>query len=189
MKEEKELTIKLTQSLEEIQILLRKAGCEFVEESVLDDIYMKKEGQYQTIEELLNHSILIRREGNHFKGFTLKKKTYKDNGDIKKDQKLYLEVPDLENGKQFLEFIGYQELFHLKQKMYFYKMGNSRLFIQVIEDLGIYLEYEGSEFETEEMMKNTLNTIFHQTFTNYYEKKAIAYIKKYHLFNVNDCNK
>lgn len=57
MKEEKELTIKLTQSLKEIQTSLEKAGCEFVEESVLDDIYMKKEESYQTVEELLNHSI------------------------------------------------------------------------------------------------------------------------------------
>lgn len=184
MKEEKELTIKLTQSLKEIQTSLEKAGCEFVEESVLDDIYMKKEESYQTVEELLNHSILIRREGNHFKGFTLKKKIYKKNGDIKKDQKLYLEIPDLEKGKQFLELIGYQEFFHLRQEMYFYRMGNARMSIQIIENLGIYLEYEGSEAETEEMMKNTLNQIFGQSFSNYYEKKAITYIEKYHLFNL-----
>lgn len=184
MKEEIELTIKLTIPLEKIQELLEKAGCEFVEESVLDDIYMKKDEQYHSIEELLNHSILIRKEGSHFKGFTLKKKEYKENGDIKKDQKLYLEVPDLEKGKQFLELIGYRELFHLKQKMHFYKLKNSRLSIQVIEDLGTYLEYEGNEFETEQMIKDTLHTIFHQTFSNYYEKKAITYIEKYHLFNL-----
>lgn len=182
MKAEIELTIKLEIPLEEIQILLESAGCEFVEESVLEDIYMKKEELYHSVKDLLNHSILIRHEQNHFKGFALKKKEYKENGDIKKDQKLYLEVPDLEKGKQFLEFIGYQEFFHLKQKLYFYKIGNSRLSIQVVENLGVYLEYEASEFETEEMIKNTLNRIFHQTFPNYYEKKAITYIEKYHLF-------
>lgn len=184
MKEELELTIRLTKSLEEIQELLKQAGCNFVEESILDDIYMKKEERYQTIEDLLNHSILIRQEGNYFKGFTLKRKQYKANGDLEKDEKLYLEVPDLEKGKQFLEFIGYQEFFRLKQKMYFYERGNSRLSIQVIENLGIYLEYEAKEAETEEMIKETLNHIFHQSFTNYYEKKAITYIEKYHLFNL-----
>lgn len=184
MKEELELTVKLTIPLEEIQKLLEKAGCEFVEESVLDDIYMKKEDQYQSIEDLLNHSILIRQEGNHFKGFTLKKKEYRENGDIEKDEKLYLEVSDLEKGKLFLELIGYQELFQLKQNMYFYKRENSRISIQVIENLGTYLEYEGNEYETEEMIKSTLNHIFRQTFKNYYEKKAITYIEKYHLFNL-----
>ena len=68
--------------------------------------------------------------------------------------------------------------------MYFYRMGNARMSIQIIENLGIYLEYEGSEVETEEMMKNTLNQIFGQSFSNYYEKKAITYIEKYHLFNL-----
>ena len=60
MKEELELTIKLTGSLEEIQKLLENAGCEFIEESILDDIYMKQTGHYQTVEDLLNHCILIR---------------------------------------------------------------------------------------------------------------------------------
>lgn len=183
MKEELELTIKLEKPLEEIQMLLKRAGCEFLEESELDDIYMKKEGEYHSIEDLLNHSILIRKEGTHFQGFTLKKKEYKENGDIIKDQKLYLEVPDLEKGKLFLELIGYQKLFQLKQKMYIYRKGTSKLYIQVVEGLGTYLEYEGNAEENETMIKETLNHIFHQTFSNYYEKKAISLLKKYHLFD------
>lgn len=182
MKEELELTIHLTHSLDEIQELLKQAGFRLIEESVLDDIYMKKDGTYQTVQDLLNNCILIRKEGTHFQGFTLKKKEYKENGDIKKNQKLYLEVPNLETGKTFLEFIGYHELFHLKQKMYFYKKGNASLSVQIVENLGTFLEYEAEEGETEEQIKKILENIFHQTFSNYYEKKAIEYIKKYHLF-------
>lgn len=182
MKAELELTIQLTKPIAEVQKLLEQAKCEFVEESVLDDIYMKPMDKYNTIEDLLNHSILIRQEGTRFKGFTLKKKEYKENGAIVQDQKLYLEVPNLEQGKLFLELIGYQELCHIKQKMYIYKRKKSKIFIQIVEGLGNYLEYEGSKEETEEIIKETLQTMLHQTFSNYYEKKAIAYIEKYHLF-------
>ena len=182
MKNELELTIKLEKPLEEVKELLRKSDFALDEISVLDDIYMKRKNQnYSSIKELLNDCVLIRMEGTHFSGFTLKKKEYNAFGDITKDEKLYLEVPNLKKGKLFLELLGFQELFHLKQDIYFYKRNHESLALQVIDDLGIFIEYEASNGETEEEIKSILDSIFGQTFSNYYEKKAISYIEKYHL--------
>ncbi len=182
MKTQLELTVRLPHSLEETEQILIKNGFQLKEISYLEDIYMKKNKTYSTIKDLLNECILIRKEGSYFKGFVLKKKEYKQNGDIIKDQKTYLEIIDLEKGKQFLEQIDYQFFFTLKQHLYIYEKENTTLMIQKVENLGLFLEYEALNGETEEELKTFLEHLFQMKFSNYYEKKAIQYIEKYQLY-------
>lgn len=184
MNENLELTIRLDGFLEGKKTLLEESGFVLQEVSLLDDIYMKKKGCFTSYQELLNHCILLRKEGNHFSGFVLTKKQYCDNGDLSKDQKFYLEVPNLEKGQLFLECLDYEFFFQLKQDIYIYKRNNQTLFLQVVEDLGLFVEYE-SNGETEAEMKLVLETIFHRQFSNYYEKKALEYMKKHHLIKIN----
>lgn len=181
MKNELELTVRLDKSLQEIQKILKEKGFDFKEECILEDLYMRKNKRYQSVEELLNECILIRKV-NHHLNFVLKKKEYLENGDLKKDQKLSLTIDNFENGKKFLEQIEYQTFFTLKQHMYIYQKEKLEFLVQVVDDLGIFLEYEARHGESIPEMKNILESIWCQTFSNYYEKKAIQYIEKHHLF-------
>lgn len=116
------------------------------------------------------------------KGFTLKRKKYNEDGSLKENLKQNLEVKNLENGKEFLENIGYIEYFRLQQKMYCYKLDNISFSIFDVTNLGVFVEYESDHGENAEEMKKILDKVFEQDFSNYYEKKAILYIEKYHLF-------
>ena len=152
------------------------------EEDMIEDIYMRKNKEYKTVEDLLNNCILIRTVGDKYSGFTLKRKKYDIDGSIKENLKQNLEVKDIENGKEFLENIGYVEYFRLNQRMYCYNKNTVSFSIFDVKNLGVFLEYESKYGESASEIKKILDSIFEQSFSNYYEKKAILYIKKYHLF-------
>lgn len=182
MKEELELTVELPYSLEEAKSMLENQGFSLEETGILEDLYMKpKVNDHMALLELLNDSILIRKEGNYFTGFVLKKKRYNGDGTLQKDQKLYLKVEDLKQGKTFLELIGYEAFVFLKQDIYRYRKETIDLLLQDVKGLGIFLEYEAKNKESIEKMKQTLNEVFGMEFENYYERKIIRYIEKYGL--------
>lgn len=197
MKNELELTVLLDTTYELLNEHLLKKGMHVLKKKEMYDIYMMPVSNFDdnlSKEQQLNSCIIIRRIDNEFSGFTYKYKQYLKNGDLVENKKFNLAIVNLEDGKIFLEAIGYKQLFTIKQEMFEYANEVNKICVQNVKGLGLFVEVEaenegynnGSIFDE---LKDLINKYTYNIINNnYYAKKAILMMEKIEKTQREDLN-
>ena len=135
-----EITVKLKCSIKEIIKILEEKRFKQVNEYLLTDTYYVPkdiEINVSSIRQILSQSIIIREFEKKAKNvitksnprITIKKKDIIQNGEIVNQEKIECEIMNAEDGKNFLQAIGYKQLMTIKEKGTIFQ--NGELEIQV----------------------------------------------------------
>ena len=119
-----EITVKLKCSIKEFCNIIESKGFEIVDRFLLDDTYFIPKDidiHKLTPREILKHSILIRDITQYMSDkhkvfkMTYKKKNIASNGDIISQQNIDCDISNINDGKKFLNAIGYKEIMNIKE--------------------------------------------------------------------------
>lgn len=177
-----EITTIVKQNLKEIDNILSKQGFKIIRKSNIKDRYMSQEINIlnkDNILEVLSKSLIIRylnvNNKDIIKKLTYKNKKIKDNK-ILTEEKIDINVDDLDKTEQLLSAIGLKKLVDVKYDVIVYQKDNLEFAFQQVEGLGLLLEYES----TKDYENYTNNEILKE------KKKMIDEVKKYNIEISND---
>ena len=143
-----EITVRLTEKIEEAIAKLEKRGFKRIRESDIHDIYMSnldEEIKRENIQKFLKHSVLLRNfklEGKKIKKITYKNKELDDNGNVVSEQKVNLDCADLEKAEALFKCLGFWNLIEVKYHVIVYEKDGVEFAFQIVENLGTLIEYE-----------------------------------------------
>lgn len=174
---EKEITVKLKWELDEAKINFVNKGIRLLESFVLKDIYMINENvdlKNTSNLSVLSQTVIIREcIGDEIdKKFVCKNKKFDENGAIIESKRCDCPLVDIEKGREFLLATGYKECFRLEQECLEYSYDGSKLFLEYIPDLGLFLEVENTNKDIDglkEVLKELQIAYFED---DYFVKKA-----------------
>lgn len=182
VKDENEVTVRVTCSKDELMKCLINKGFEKGREFSLDDYYfIPKTLDTKTLStrEIFSKAVIIRyivNEGKVSKKITFKIKNIADNGDIINQQAINCDIYDIEEAKKLFEALGFYEIMNIKEKDEIYSKNGFELAIKYIENSDILIEIEtepNTEWDTIEKIKNILLQIDLPIEKNeYFVKKA-----------------
>ena len=182
MKKELELCVKSLDSFDSLKDKLLSMGFIIQEDFCLDDIYFVDSQKLNTInqEELLSDYILIRNRVGKEIMFVIKKKVNNITNSTK------CKINDIESGYKFLLELGYQKLLRLKDHNVLLTNGKNEIYVQDVENLGVYIEMEQKNLKLDNNNGNTLNEMINNLNkynlnideSNYFRKKAYDMLKK-----------
>lgn len=181
-----EITIKLKCDIKEFCNIIESKGFKVVDRFLLDDTYfmLKDIDTHKlTPRELLKHCILIRDitqyMSDEYKVFkmTYKKKNIASNGDIINQESIDCEIKNIEDGKRFLNAIGYKEIMKIKEHNTVYGKEGFEIALKDIENGEKLIEIEtvenNEDLDTVEKLKDKLDSLQLPLDTNdYFIKKA-----------------
>jgi predicted adenylyl cyclase CyaB len=158
-----EITVRVNNSMEEVDKILSNQGFKIIRKSHIKDIYKSElcdSLKESNILELLSKSILIRylsiNGEQEFKKLTYKKKTY-DGSTVISEEKISVNIDDIDNANKLLEALGFKTLVNVNYDVIVYSNDKLELCFQSVENLGLLLEYENeSDFKdvsNEDIMK------------------------------------
>ena len=180
VKEENEITIKITCSNEQlIKHLTDKGFCEG-RKFTLDDYYLiPKDLKLDdlTTRDILSKAVIIRYivdDGKIIQKITFKKKDINGNGEILSQKAINCDVLDYKAGINLFNELGYYEIMNLKESDVIYYKDKLELAIKFIENSSTLIEIETDEnFETiGELKKLVVNLEIPIEKDNYFIKKA-----------------
>lgn len=186
-----EITVRLKCSIKEICNLLEDKKFKVIEKFVLDDTYfIPKElnTKNKTNREILSEAVLLRDitefipERRVIK-LTFKSKQIADNGDILKQSKVDCDILNTEEGRSFIEAIGYRQLMRIKENDVVYGKDGLQMAIKDIENGDKLIEVEtvegNDELDTVEKIKRKISELKIPIDTNdYFVKKAEVELAK-----------
>lgn len=191
-----EITVRINCSLQEMYKILESKGFSIVDKFNLDDTYYIKNDidlKKQPIREILKKYILIRNitqftpndfiNSYNFSLLTFKNKDIASDGTIISQYKKDCQIQNAQQGKEFLEAIGYKELITIKERDIVYEKEGLGLAIKDIENGDNLIEVETNEkieeLNTIEKLKTKINELQIPIDTNdYFVKKAEIELKK-----------
>lgn len=191
-----EITVRISCSIQEMYDILESKGFSIVDKYFLEDMYYIQNDidiKKQPIREILKKYILIRNitqfiPDDFVNSYNLIKLTFKDkkiesDGTIISQNKKDCQIQNIEQGKEFIEALGYTELMTIKEKAVVYGKGELKLAIKEIEDSDNLIEIEtvegNPELDTTEKLKEKINELQIPINTNdYFVKKAEIKLKK-----------
>ena len=186
-----EITVKVFNDLDFIIKKLTSLNYTQQEKVFMQDWYFSK----NTLEELNNfdyptlikNSFIVRNviDSENKTFLCYKNKILDDFGNVIKEEKTSVEVSNLENVLKILNSCILTNWCYLKQDMYIFSKGEICFAVQVVEDLGIFIEYEEtksiqnlSEKEKIEKMYIDLKELGLQLDTDYSSKKVYLKFKQ-----------
>lgn len=181
MKIEKEFTVRVNCSFDELNKDLLNKGFKEVEEYEVNDTYFIKDNVdvFNTpILDLLKQYVLFRYIPGVTKKLIYKCKDYDMSGNILKQGKTECEVLDENNAIEFMKIIGYKELINVYDKCIVYSDNNIEIIVQLVNNKYIFIEMEDKDDESkkfnniQEMIDNFKKYNFKYDDTNYFVKKA-----------------
>ncbi len=145
-----EITVEVFNNFKEINQILNDRGYNIVEKYTLFDCYFSKyplsQLEKMSYIDILNNSILLREcPENSFKKMVFKKKEIDENQNVIAEEKISTYVNDIESAKAIFLAAGFCEWCNLTNKSYVFEDGEHSFVIQVVDDLGIFLELEENE--------------------------------------------
>lgn len=172
MKFEKEITVEVDATLNEIKLILKNKGFKIKVEYDVNDIYMinKNDKKGNNYLDLLKRCILIRNvieKNKNTKKLTYKYKEYNDNKDIIKQGKIDCCIDSIENAQQLFEALNFEKLINISDHILVYSNGVDEFAVQSVNNKHIYIEIEEKCNYTEK---------FYQTID-----EMIDVIKKYNI--------
>lgn len=161
---ESEITVQVFGSLKSVQAKLEEQGFKMIEKYTLHDFYYSKFSKQEVLKmdfvSLLNSSILIREIDEGKKTFFVmhKKKVLDKKGNVVSEQKTKAQVKNLDI-KDVFERVGLNRWSEIKNTSYVYQKGEIVFCLQVVKDLGIFIEYEQDDYILSLKEKNKLKAM------------------------------
>lgn len=149
-----EITTRVLETLNEVSNKLIKLGFKKIRTSIIDDIYMCQNTigiEKDNIPEYLKKSVLIRYldTGERiFKKLTYKNKVFNSNGMTVSEEKINVDINDVNKAKSLFLALNFSELVRVKYECIVYEKNGLELAFQEVDGLGLLLEYENvNDFE------------------------------------------
>lgn len=176
-----EITVRLTEKIEDAISKLENKGFKKIRESDINDIYLSNldiEMKKENIQEFLKHSVLLRNlklDGKEIKKITYKNKEIDNNGDVVSEQKVNLNCDDLKKAESLFNCLGFYNLIEVKYHVIVYEKNGNEFAFQIVENLGTLIEYENvNDFEGKSIIE-----------INKAKNEMLAYIKECNI-NITD---
>lgn len=143
---ETEITVQVFNDFEEIDQILRSQGFRIIENFQLNDWYYSAIKDISNLKyiDLMNNSFLIREIITDKKEYQLcyKRKELDSFGNVISEEKIKTKIDSLENAKLIFENAGLNNYCVLKNNSFVYQKDEVCFAVQIIENLGIFIEYE-----------------------------------------------
>lgn len=184
MEYEREITVEVTCTLDELENKLKGYGFVVLDQYDVKDIYMiDKNFKYEENNlELLKHCILIRNvieKDKNLKMITYKYKEYNENEEIVNEAKVNCSIESIDEAKELFESINYEELIRVNDHLIVYSNGTDEFMVQLVNNKHIYIEIEehcnyiDKKYMSIEAMKSVISKYnIPIKDNNYYAKKA-----------------
>lgn len=191
-----EITVRITCSLQEIYNILKNKGFSIVDKYNLEDTYYVLnyiDIRKQPIREILKKYVLIRSiiqfvpddfiDSYNLFTMTFKNKNIALDGTIISQDKKDCQIQNIEQGKAFIESLGYKEIMTIKENAIVYGKGELKLVIKDVVNGDNLIEIEtiedNSGLDTTDKLKAIINELQIPIDTNdYFVKKAEIELKK-----------
>lgn len=186
-----EITVKLNTSIQDFCKILEDKEFIRFKNYILNDTYFVPndlEIEKMTCREILKKAVLIRiitdsNTKEKIIKFTIKDKQIATEGQILSQSKIDCEILNAEDGRKFLEKLGYYEILHIKENNIVYKKDSLEIAIKDIENGDNLLEIEtiedDSELDTVDKIIKKLDSLNLPVDTNnYFVKKAEIELEK-----------
>lgn len=191
-----EITVRITCSLQEIYNILKDKEFSIVDKYNLEDTYYALNNidiRKQPIREILKKYVLIRNitqfvpedfiDSYNLFTMTFKNKNIALDGTIINQDKKDCQIQNLEQGKAFIESLGYKEIMTIKENAIVYGKGKLKLAIKDVVNGDNLIEIEtienDPELDTTDKLKAMINELQIPIDTNdYFVKKAEIELKK-----------
>ena len=166
VKEENEITIKVTCSNDELIKHLTNKG--FIEgrKFTLDDYYLVPKNiniEKLTTREILAKAVIIRYivdDGKIIQKITFKKKNINDKGEILNQKATNCDILDIKEGINLFNELGYYEIMNIKESDVIYYKDKIELALKFIENSNTLIEIETNDnFDTIDKLKKLVNEI------------------------------
>jgi len=143
---ETEITVQVIQTLAEIERILRAQGYDRIETYQMTDRYFSRiaEAAKTDYVTLMKNSFLLRSTGGKTR-LCYKNKEVDREGNVISEEKTETVVDDPEKAAAIFRAAGLTEYCTVENESYVYRKGEISFAIQVIKDLGIFLECEENE--------------------------------------------
>lgn len=166
VKEEKEITIKVTCSNDELIKHLTNKGFNEGKKFTLDDYYLIPKDVYiekLTTREILAKAVIIRYivdDGKIIQKITFKKKNINEKGEILSQKATNCDILDFRAGINLFSELGYYEIMNIKESDVIYYKDNIELALKFIENSNTLIEIETNDnFDTIDKLKRLVNEI------------------------------
>lgn len=179
---EKEITVLVKTSYENLKKELVRNNFVLKEEYTVNDIYLiNKNLALNEMDSLdvLKKCVLIRDVVNIEKVLLYKYKKYADDGSIIEQGKIKCPIFDVAKAQSFMEAIGYKKIFNINDNCKVYVNSKTELVVQIVNDKYVFIEMEDKpeyldkEYDDINSMKDELlsyNLSIDKN--NFYVKKA-----------------
>ncbi len=184
LKESNEITVKIKEKLDKFYQIIEEKGFKIRDEFSMNDTYFIPQNlnlDKMTTREILSKAILVREIedktfGKMIKKITFKIKNFDKNGSILNQESINCDVLDIEDAKNLLRAIGYQEIMCIREDDVVYKNGQLELAIKDVKNGDKLIEVETEESEelnTIDKLIRKVNELDIPIYTdNYFVKKA-----------------
>ncbi len=150
-----EITVKVNNSLEQVDSILKEQGFKIIRNSRIEDKYMSNQFGKLTkdnILDILKSCVLIRflnvSNGEVFKRITYKNKAY-NGSTVISEEKINITIDNIEKAKKIFEKLGFKKIVEVNYDVIVYEKNGIELAFQNVENLGLLLEYENTNDYTE----------------------------------------
>jgi predicted adenylyl cyclase CyaB len=189
-----EVTVKVKNTLEEIDELLTSKGFKLIRKSRVEDDYVcpkELKVDKNNILEVLSSCVLIRylkTAEAEFKKLTYKNKEYSKDGVVISEEKINVSIDDTKKAQELFEKINFKKLVSVHYDVIVYSNNNYEFAFQDVEGLGLLLEFENeNDFEgvsdetivsEKQKMYEIIKTYGIKVENNYDIKKAYELVMK-----------
>ena len=158
-----EITVQVFNSFDEIKTILENQGFKMVETFQLNDWYFSKIDNIDDIKfiDIINNSLLVRQIITDVEKVQIcyKKKQLDELGNVIAEEKITANTDSLQHTIDIFVASGLNNYCVVKNSSYVYKKDKICFAIQLIENLGIFLEYEEDESMTDMTEKEKFSHI------------------------------
>ena len=145
MKKEIEITVRVNVSYEKLKEELKQNNFIKKEEYIVNDSYLINSSINITDMkslDILKKCVLVRDIVGILKQLLYKYKKYDNNGDIIEQGKIKCPVTDINKAMEFMNAIGYEKLFDIRDKCIVFANDKTELVVQLVNDKYIFIEME-----------------------------------------------
>ncbi len=145
MEKEMEIAVKVNVSYEKLEEELKQNNFIKKEEYIVNDSYLINSSINITDMkslDILKNCVLVRDIVGILKQLLYKYKKYDNNGDIIEQGKIKCPVTDINKAMEFMNAIGYEELFDIHDKCIVFANDKTELVVQLVNDKYIFIEME-----------------------------------------------
>lgn len=145
MKKEIEITVRVNVSYEKLEEELKQNNFIKKEEYIVNDSYLINNliniTDMKSLD-ILKKCVLVRDIVGILKQLLYKYKKYDSNGDIIEQGKIKCPVTDINKAMEFMNAIGYEKLFDIRDKCIVFANDKTELVVQLVNDKYIFIEME-----------------------------------------------